>query len=107
MSSSWANRFLFLHGFVGQLGSLDQSFDESFFSLIGESIISIIVECNLPTNKTWWFCIVGVFPWLVRHGGLSLPEYSLEGLLVLWNKKRILNHHGHGEDCVRHVILTI
>ena len=90
MSSSWANSFLFLHWFVGQLGGLDQSFDESFFSLIGESIISIIVECNLPTIKPWWFCIVRVFPWLVRHGGFFHPENYLEGLLVLWNKKRNL-----------------
>ncbi|CAN7120496.1 unnamed protein product [Brassica rapa subsp. narinosa] len=51
MSSSWATSLLLLHWFVGQLGSLDQSFDESFFSLIGESIVSIIVECNLPTIK--------------------------------------------------------
>ncbi|WZZ29948.1 hypothetical protein YC2023_013349 [Brassica napus] len=90
MSSSCANSFLLLHWFVGQLRSLDQSFDEDFFSLIGESIISIIVECILPTIKPWWFCIVSVFPWLVSHGGFFHPENSLEGLQVLWNKKRNL-----------------
>ena len=35
---------------MGQLGGLDQIFDESLFSLIGESIISIIVESNLPVK---------------------------------------------------------
>ncbi|WZZ35860.1 hypothetical protein YC2023_019261 [Brassica napus] len=67
-----------------------QSFRTRAHIAMCESIISIIVECNLPAIKPWWFCIVGVFPWLVRHGGLIHPENSLEGLLVLWNKKRNL-----------------
>ncbi|CAG7876897.1 unnamed protein product, partial [Brassica rapa] len=90
MSSLRANSFPIILWFMGQLGGLDQIFDESLFSLIGESIISIIVECNLPTNKTWWFCVVDEFPWLDRHGGLFPLENHLRGLRFLWNKKRNL-----------------
>ncbi|CAN6818588.1 hypothetical protein Bca4012_007460 [Brassica carinata] len=107
MSSLWANNSMFIQWFSGQLGGLDQNFDESFFSLIGEYIISIIVVYNLPTNNTWWFCVVNAFPWLVRHGILSPPYNCLRELQLLWNKKRgIINHHDHGEDYVRLVLLT-
>lgn len=49
-SSLRVNSFPIILWFMGQLGGLDQIFDESLFSLIGESIISIIVESNLPVK---------------------------------------------------------
>ncbi|KAF2531179.1 hypothetical protein F2Q70_00033223 [Brassica cretica] len=68
---------------------LDQIFNEFSFSLIGESITSLIVEYHLRTNRTWMFCVVGVFPWLVRHDGLLSPISS--------SKEGILNRHGCGD----------
>ncbi|KAG2263010.1 hypothetical protein Bca52824_070089 [Brassica carinata] len=36
------------------------------------------------------FCVVGVFPWLVRHDSLLSPISSSKESLVLWNKRRNL-----------------
>ncbi|CAH8316137.1 unnamed protein product [Eruca vesicaria subsp. sativa] len=90
MSLTWADNFLFILWFIGQFRDLDQIYDESIFSLIGESIISIIVECDLPTYKAWQFCFVDVIPWFVRHGGLFHSENSFRGIQVLLNEKRNL-----------------
>ncbi|KAH0926062.1 hypothetical protein HID58_018318 [Brassica napus] len=77
LGSLWAYKFLFANWLSERLRRLGKTSDESIFSLI--------VECNLQTNKTWKFCFVVVFPWLVRHGDFFLKE-----LRVLWNKKRNL-----------------
>lgn len=104
MVSQWAYKFMFINWLTGRLQSLGQICDESIFSLIGEFLIYLIVECDILTNKTWKFCFVGVFPWLVSHGGLFSPRNSLKELRVLCNKKGISNRHGHGIDYVFHVL---
>ncbi|WZZ85549.1 hypothetical protein YC2023_114128 [Brassica napus] len=88
--SSWAIRFLCIHWFIRRLWSLNQICDEFIFSLIGEAIFSIIAECDLPTNKTWWFCVVDVFMWLAKHNGFTPPKNFMRRMQVLWNKKRNL-----------------
>ncbi|KAF2570285.1 hypothetical protein F2Q70_00000885 [Brassica cretica] len=88
--SSWAIRFLCIHWFIRRLWSLNQICDEFIFSLIGEAIFSIITECDLPTNKTWWLCVVDVFMWLAKHNGFTPPKNFMRRMQVLWNKKRNL-----------------
>lgn len=90
MVSQWAYKFLFINWLIGQSRRLGPICDKSIFSLIGEFFISLIVECDLLANKTWRFCFVGVFPWLVSHGGLFSPENSLKELRAPCNKKRNL-----------------
>ena len=90
MVLSWANNLPIIYWFlwtVTDLPCLGHIFDESIFFLIGEFIISLIVECHLLTNKTWKFSIVGALPWIISHVRLFFPENSFIGLWVLWNKK--------------------
>ena len=88
--SSWTNSLVVIYWFIAPVWDLDQIFHEFSFSLIGESITSLTVEYHLRTNRTWMFCVVGVFPWLVRHDGLLSPISSSKESLVLWNKRRNL-----------------
>ena len=88
--SSWTNSLVVIYWFIAPVWDLEQIFHELSFSLIGESITSLIVEYHLRTNRNWMFCVVGVFPWLVRHDGLLSPISSSKESLVLWNKRRNL-----------------
>ncbi|CAN6880125.1 unnamed protein product, partial [Brassica oleracea var. botrytis] len=45
--SSWTNSPVVIYWFIAPVWDLDQIFDEFSFSLIGESITSLIVEYHL------------------------------------------------------------
>ncbi|KAJ0264796.1 hypothetical protein HA466_0012010 [Hirschfeldia incana] len=85
--SSWTNCLVVICWFIELVWDLDQICDEFVFSLIGESITSLIVEYQLWTNRTQMFCVVGMFPWLFRHDGLLFPINYSKGSLILWNKR--------------------